>query len=131
MQDNSGLTPRDLERLRGVHPDLVRVVTRARQDFAFFVIEGLRSEAGQRALVARGASRTLNSRHLTGHAVDLGPVPLDWDDKDAFRRMAGAVLRAADAEGVPVVWGGGFRDAKGRYWFDGPHFELSRAKYPA
>ena len=120
------LTPRDLERLRGVHPDLVRVVTRARADFAFFVIEGMRSEARQRALVARGASRTMQSRHLTGHAVDLGPVPLDWEDKVSFRRMAGAVLRAADAEGVAVIWGGSWRS-----FYDGPHFELSRAKYPA
>lgn len=121
-----GLTPRDMERLRGVHPDLVRVVIRARAGFAFSVIEGLRTAERQRELVARGASRTQNSRHLTGHAVDLGPVPLDWDDKAAFRRLAGAMKRAADEEGVPLVWGGDWRS-----FYDGPHFELDRRKYPA
>jgi peptidoglycan L-alanyl-D-glutamate endopeptidase CwlK len=57
--------------------------------------------------------------------VDLGPVPLDWQDLAAFRRMADAMKRAAAAEGVPIVWGG---DWKG--FVDGPHFELTRAAYP-
>ena len=119
------LTPRDRERLRGVHPDLVRVVERARREFECFVIEGRRTPERQRDLVKQGASQTQNSRHLTGHAVDLGPVPLDWQDLAAFRRMADAMKRAAAAEGVPIVWGG---DWKG--FVDGPHFELTRAAYP-
>jgi peptidoglycan L-alanyl-D-glutamate endopeptidase CwlK len=127
----AGLTPRDISRLAGVHPDLVRVVIRARASEPFAVIEGVRTADRQAALVAKGASQTLRSRHLTGHAVDLGPVPLDWKDTGAFRRLAGAMQRAADAEGVPLIWGGSFRDAKGRPWFDGPHFELDRRKYPA
>lgn len=126
-----GLTPRDMARLAGVHPDLVRVVVRARAAEAFTVIEGLRTAERQAVLVAQGASKTLNSRHLTGHAVDLGPVPLDWSDTGAFRRLAAAMKRAADDEGVPIRWGGEFRDQQGRPWFDGPHFELCRVKYPA
>jgi peptidoglycan LD-endopeptidase CwlK len=121
-----GLTSCDMDRLRGVHPDLVRVVVRARAAEPLFVIEGLRSRERQAELVAKGASRTQNSRHLTGHAVDLGPVPLDWQDKAAFRRLAGAMKRAADDEGVPIVWGGDWRS-----FYDGPHFELDRRKYPA
>lgn len=122
----AALTPRDRERLRGVHPDMVRVVERARRETAFTVIEGLRTQERQRLLVAQGASKTLHSRHLTGHAVDLGPVPLDWSDWPAFQRMASAVLRAADAEGVAVEWGGNWATFR-----DGPHFELKREKYPA
>jgi hypothetical protein len=61
------------DRLQGVHPDLVRGVERAirirTQDFR--VQEGLRTRERQAELVARGASRTMNSRHLIGHAVDL------------------------------------------------------------
>lgn len=120
-----GLTPRDMARLAGVHPDLVRVVVRARAAEAFTVLEGLRTAERQATLVAQGASKTLNSRHLTGHAVDLGPVPLDWQDKPAFRRLAAAMKRAADAEGVALVWGGDWRA-----FYDGPHFELDRRKYP-
>lgn len=120
------LTARDRERLRGVHPDLVRVVERARRKTALMVIEGLRTPERQRQLVAQGASKTMRSRHLTGHAVDLGPVPLDWDDWPAFRAMAGVVLRAADDEGVAVDWGGNWPTFR-----DGPHFELRREKYPA
>jgi peptidoglycan L-alanyl-D-glutamate endopeptidase CwlK len=122
----AGLTPRDISRLAGVHPDLVRVVIRARAGEVFTVIEGVRTAERQAQLVAQGASKTLHSRHLTGHAVDLGPVPLDWGDKPAFRRLAGAMKRAADAEGVALVWGGDWRS-----FYDGPHFELDRRKYPA
>jgi peptidoglycan L-alanyl-D-glutamate endopeptidase CwlK len=61
------------DRLQGVHPDLVRGVERAiritTQDFR--VQEGLRTRERQAELVARGASRTMNSRHLTDHPVDL------------------------------------------------------------
>jgi peptidoglycan L-alanyl-D-glutamate endopeptidase CwlK len=109
-----------------VHPELVRVVIRARAVEPFTVIEGVRTAERQAALVAQGASQTLKSRHLTGHAVDLGPVPLDWKDKAAFRRLAKAMKRAADEEGVPLVWGGDWQS-----FYDGPHFELCRRKYPA
>lgn len=122
---SAALSARDIERLAGVHPDLVRVVIRARAEEAFSVIEGLRTPERQRELVAKGASKTLKSRHLTGHAVDLGPVPLDWKDKAAFRRLAAAMKRAADDEGVALVWGGDWRS-----FYDGPHFELCRRKYP-
>jgi len=70
------------ERLIGVHPDLIRVVERAIEltDVDFTVLEGIRSKSRQEKLVASGASQTMNSRHLTGHAVDLvlwSPVKSD------------------------------------------------------
>jgi peptidoglycan L-alanyl-D-glutamate endopeptidase CwlK len=79
------LSKRSMDRLAGVHPDLVAVVHRAisRTEVDFAVLEGLRTEARQRQLVKAGASKTMNSRHLTGHAVDLGAwvgstVRWDW-----------------------------------------------------
>jgi peptidoglycan LD-endopeptidase CwlK len=122
------LTPRDLARLKGVHPDLVRVVTRARQDVEFFVAQGLRTVEEQRELVARGASRTMNSRHLTGHAVDLYPVSDVPIPKMTMRDMApviSAMRRAAQAEGVEVVHGADWKS-----FVDPPHHELSRSRYP-
>ncbi|MCX2590148.1 M15 family metallopeptidase, partial [Proteus penneri] len=70
------LSRRSEENLRGVHPDLVKVVHRALEitDIDFMVIEGKRNEARQRQLVASGKSQTMNSRHLTGHAVDCAPL---------------------------------------------------------
>lgn len=115
--------------LRGVHPDLVRVVERAIQltDVDFTVTEGLRSKERQKQLRAAGASMTLNSRHLTGHAVDVaalvgGKVRWDWP---LYPRIASAFKQAAKELNVPIVWGGDWTKLR-----DGPHFELSRAVYP-
>lgn len=122
------LTPRDMQRLSGVHPDLVRVISRARASEDFIVTEGLRSTERQRQLVAAGASQTMASRHLTGHAVDLaalvgGVVRWDWP---LYDRLAQAVKKAAAKEEVAIVWGGDWPKFR-----DGPHFELDRGRYPA
>jgi peptidoglycan L-alanyl-D-glutamate endopeptidase CwlK len=122
---------RSLGNLKGIHPDLRRVMDRALQDspLDFIVIEGLRDEDRQRQLVAQGASRTMNSRHITGHAVDLLPIgpngkaAFDWP---LYNKLAPAVKAAAEAEGVAIVWGGDWKSFK-----DGPHFELDRNVYPA
>lgn len=121
---------RSLKNLSGIHPDLRRVIDRALQDspLDFVVIEGLRTKERQKQLVASGASKTLNSRHLTGHAVDL--VPIGQNGKAAFDwplydRLGPAVKAAAQAEGVEIVWGGDWTSFK-----DGPHFELDRKVYP-
>lgn len=121
------LSSRDMQRLAGVHPDLVRVISRAREAADFIVTEGLRTEARQRQLVAAGASQTMHSRHLTGHAVDLaalvdGTVRWDWP---LYDRLALAVKRAAVEEEVAIVWGGDWPKFR-----DGPHFELDRRRYP-
>jgi peptidoglycan L-alanyl-D-glutamate endopeptidase CwlK len=130
------LLARDRERLAGVHPDLVRVVERARAAAPFIVTEGLRTPERQAALVEVGASRTLKSRHLTGHAVDLaywlddgdgapeaGEIRWDWP---LYAQIAAAMKAAARAEGVKLVWGGDWQSFR-----DGPHFELDRKAYPA
>ena len=123
------LTPRDRARLAGVHPDLVRVVRRARLTARFFVIEGLRTPERQAQLVREGKSKTLNSRHLSGHAVDLGAVDaagaLTWQRK-AYDDLWRAVQVAANVERVPIEWGGLFPG-----FFDGPHFQLPWKQYPA
>lgn len=147
------LGAKSLARLDGVHPDLVRVVKRAititPQDFT--VQEGLRSRATQADYVNRGVSKTMNSRHLTGHAVDLVPWingQPRWEWPPIFV-MADAVRRAAIIEEVRLVWGGvwdrmlldlpeyssGLQKAVDAYsarrraagksaFLDGPHFEV-------
>ena len=120
------LSFRSRQRLSGVHPDLVAVVKRAikitKQDFS--VIEGIRSVERQRELFKSGASTTMNSRHITGHAVDLAPYPVSWD-WEYFYPMADAMKQAADELDVDLEWGGDWKTFK-----DGPHFQLSRKSYP-
>jgi len=123
------LGPRSLERLVGVHPDLVRVVKRAigESPLDFTVLEGLRTVERQKVLFAKGATRTMNSRHLTGHAVDLAPVingQVSWD-WPLYHKLALTVLAAAKDEGVPITWGGSWATFN-----DGPHWELPWEKYP-
>lgn len=118
-----------MKKLAGVHPDLARVVRRLIDDgVAFQVIEGVRSLERQRALFAAGKSKTMNSRHLTGHAVDLAPVvkgQILWD-WPLFDTLAVAVKAAAKAENVPIEWGGNWTKFR-----DGPHWQLPWAEYPA
>lgn len=123
------LGSRSLSRLEGVHPDLVRVVKRAAamSDLDFTVLEGLRTIERQRELVSQGASKTMNSRHLTGHAVDIAPMiggKISWD-WPLYNRLSKIVKAAAVAENVAVTWGGDFRNFK-----DGPHWELNWKSYP-
>lgn len=125
------LSRRSEENLRGVHPDLVKVVHRALEitDIDFMVIEGKRNEARQRQLVASGKSQTMNSRHLTGHAVDCAPLvnnQIPWNDWPYFKKVADAMMQAAKELGVDVEWGGNWKTFK-----DGPHFQLTHKTYPA
>ena len=111
-----------LSKLVGVHADLVRVVKMAIEitPVAFTVLEGLRDSARQATLVAEGFSKTTNSRHLTGDAVDVAPwenggVPwpdlkkhgrAEYDRRIAlFNAVAEAMFQAADELGVLIQWG--------------------------
>jgi peptidoglycan L-alanyl-D-glutamate endopeptidase CwlK len=128
------LDARSERNLQGVHADLVRVIraahaaTAGRADgLSFIVIEGLRTQKRQAELVAAGASRTMQGRHLTGHAVDLmatvaGKGRWDWP---LYATLGALVKSEAVAQGVPLVWGGDWRTLR-----DGPHFELDRKAYP-
>jgi peptidoglycan L-alanyl-D-glutamate endopeptidase CwlK len=123
------LGPRSLARLKGVHPDLVKVVERAIRlsSVDFTVLEGVRDPMRQRKLVEAGASQTLNSRHLTGHAVDLGAwvddeVRWDWP---LYHKIAAAMKAAAAELQIPIEWGGDWKKFK-----DGPHFQLPWKDYP-
>lgn len=120
--------PRSEERLQGVHPDLVKVVRRALElsKVDFSVSEGLRSYERQKQLFAEGKSRTMNSRHLSGHAVDLYPVSKagpEWAPED-FVEVVDAMRRAAKALGIPLTHGAD-------WGWDHPHHELQRLAYPS
>lgn len=120
------LDQRSERNLAGVHPDLVRVVRRAAEitEVPFIVIEGVRSKERQAQLVRAGKSQTRNSRHLTGHAIDVMEAGGTWPFA-LYKRISTAFKAAAKELGVPIVWGGDWKTL-----VDGPHYELDRAVYP-
>jgi peptidoglycan L-alanyl-D-glutamate endopeptidase CwlK len=131
------LSTRDRERLVGVHPDLVLIVSVAAQLYKpagrFIVVEGLRTLERQRELFQSGKSQTMKSRHLTGHAVDLAPMvdidndgdlDLTWEHKH-FYPIVDAMRASVAAAGKPIEWGGDWKS-----FVDLPHWQLSRSKYP-
>lgn len=124
------LDARSESKLAEVHADLVKVVRLAAltAPLPFVVLEGLRSVERQKQLVASGASQTMRSRHLTGHAVDIAPLgangQVSWD-WPLYHRLAPAVKQAAEELGVKVTWGGDWASFR-----DGPHWQLDWAAYP-
>ncbi|AGN83696.1 M15 family metallopeptidase [Enterobacter sp. R4-368] len=130
MGNNFSFSQRSDSNLRGVHPDLARLARAALQlsPVDFGVTEGLRTLERQKQLVASGASQTMKSRHITGHAIDVFAYPTNggsWEWK-YYETIAAAFKQASEAMGIPVEWGGDWQTLK-----DGPHFQLPHASYPA
>ncbi len=121
------LSPRSLKNLEGVHPVLVRVVqTVAERAPPFVITEGRRTRERQAELVKRGKSKTMNSRHLTGHAIDFVAVVdggVSYETAD-MRPVADVFKAVADEMGVEIT--------RGIDWgWDSPHIELERKAFPA
>jgi peptidoglycan L-alanyl-D-glutamate endopeptidase CwlK len=145
------LSQRSLDRLEGVDERLVAVVKQAisTTKIDFGVIQGMRTLEMQKELVAKGASQTMKSKHLTGHAVDLMAYISgrgSWE-LNLYDDIADAMKEAGDTLGVRLRWGaawhindlrkwdGTMEDAMNSYidlrrsqgrrpFIDGPHFEL-------
>jgi peptidoglycan L-alanyl-D-glutamate endopeptidase CwlK len=122
------LNERSLKALVGVHPDLVAVAKRAAELMpgGFILTEGLRSKERQRELFAKGLSKTMNSRHIVGMAVDFAPIlygEVTWKTP-AFLPVIKAFKTASAELKIPIVSGSEWKTFK-----DYPHIELSRAVY--
>ncbi len=126
------LSDRSEKNLVGVHSTLEAVVRLAAQTADFVVTEGVRTKERQAVLYKQGASWTMNSRHLTGHAVDLaalidfdgdGDMEIRWD-WPLYTKLNEAMQKAAADLGVTLTWGGNWQKR------DGPHWEINPAQYP-
>lgn len=131
-----------LDRLEGVHPKLVMIVSEvmAMGVMDFRVVEGVRTVSRQKELVAAGKSKTMLSKHLVqrdgfGHAVDLFPYPVDMEkvnkgdsrEISRFGVLAGLVKAVAFSHNVKVTWGAdwdGDGETLDHTFFDGPHFQI-------
>lgn len=129
------LSQKSLTKLDGAHPDLVKVIKRAAaiSDIDFTVLEVLRTVARQKELVAKGASKTMKSRHLPhpsdgkSRAVDIAPLDggqISWA-WPMYHKLAPIIKQAAQEVGVPIEWGGSWARFK-----DGPHWQLPWKDYP-
>ena len=146
------LSQRSKDKLTGVKTELVAVVTSAIEHTTvdFGVIQGLRTLEEQKELVAKGASQTMRSKHLTGDAVDLMAYlgsRASWE-LNLYDDIADAMAQAAKNNNVKLGWGaawhidditkwdGSMEDAMNSYidlrrsegkrpFIDGPHFELN------
>lgn len=117
------------ERLAKVHPDLQRVFNEAIKNspLDFSITEGLRTRERQQELFSAGKSQTMNSRHLTGKAVDIAVLvdgAITWDFAK-YQIVASHIKKVAKELKIDIVWGGDWQSFK-----DGPHFELHRSVYP-
>lgn len=118
-----------LQKLDQVRPDLKRLALRAIQTTTvdFGISEGLRDITRQKALFAKGLSKTMRSRHLTGHAIDVVALvggKAVWD-MPSYAKIAKAFKLASLELNIPIEWGGSWTSFK-----DGPHFQLPWDKYP-
>jgi len=121
-----------VERMEGVHPLMIECSERALSygvlDLTVVPYGGLRTLKDQQKLVAKGASQTLKSLHRVqrstgyGHAIDLAPYPVNWDNITRFNMMGSLMFRAAMEMGISIEWGGHWRSFK-----DYPHFQLPRS----
>lgn len=130
MQTNNfKFSQRSDTNLKGVNPDLVRVIRRTLEltPVDFIVIEGLRTQARQKELVATGKSQTMNSRHLTGNAVDIIPVSTTWNIEE-FKPLLKAVKQAADEQGLKLRFGINWKNDPSlpieTRFIDAPHIEI-------
>jgi peptidoglycan L-alanyl-D-glutamate endopeptidase CwlK len=113
-------------RMAGVDPRLVQLAKTAREisPIPFEITEGLRDRERQRYLVRTGKSRTMNSYHLRGKAIDFVAMPggkVSWDLKDYKTIVEKAFKPAAKKLGLTDVI------TYGLYWksiVDGPHVQI-------
>ena len=123
MAKDFRFSKRSLDNLKGVNPELVKVVHKALElsEIDFVVTEGLRTLERQRMLYDQGKSQTMNSNHLTGNAVDIAALvdgTVSWD-LNYYKVISTAFKAASEELGIPINWGG---DWKG--FIDAVHFEL-------
>ena len=118
---------RSLSRLETCNPYLQYLFKEIVKNFDCSILEGKRSLEDQKELLKEGATKTLDSAHLTGDAVDVAPYPIDFEDRDRFHYFGGFVLGTARQMGIEVIWGGDWDNdtkTKDNSFDDLVHFEL-------
>ena len=118
-----------LRRLKTCDARIVKVFQTVVKTFDCTVLEGHRTRARQKELVAEGKSKTMKSKHLyePSRAIDIAPYPIDWEDRERFTYFAGFVMGVASQLGIDLRWGGDWdqdTEVKDNRFDDLVHFEL-------
>ena len=116
-----------MSRLETCNPYLQYLFKEIVKNFDCSILEGKRSLEDQKELLKEGATKTLDSAHLTGDAVDVAPYPIDFEDRDRFHYFGGFVLGTARQMGIEVIWGGDWDNdtkTKDNSFDDLVHFEI-------
>lgn len=124
--NNFKFSTRSKNNLSVIHPDLIRVAELALEltPRDFIITEGLRTVERQRQLMREGKSKTMNSAHISGHALDMVPCsPVSWNRKD-FESVVDAFKRAADHLGILIECGHDWASFP-----DSPHIQLHSKEY--
>lgn len=118
------LSALSLTRLGTCHPSLQKLVMEVSKRCAVMVLYGHRTQVEQDAAVKSGHSKLAwpHSRHnsIPAEAVDIAPLPIDWLNHDAFKKLAAVVETVAQEQGVEIEWGGKWMMC------DMPHYQLKR-----
>jgi len=116
-----------LNRLQSCDERLFKLFNEVVKHFDCTILEGRRTVERQSMLVKQGKSKTMNSKHLTGKAVDVAPYPINWEDRERFTYFAGFVMGIASQQGLKLRWGGDWdkdTDLADNSFDDLPHFEI-------
>ncbi|MEO6395900.1 MAG: M15 family metallopeptidase [Devosia sp.] len=121
------LSPRSQAALSHAHPLLKTLVAACAADPRcppFQVLEARRGRRVQEKAFAKGNSRARFGQSPHNYAValalDIAPVPLDWNRLPPFEALGRFIMQKAASLKIPIVWGRNFRGLA-----DYPHFELS------
>lgn len=116
-----------LKRLYTCHPKLITLFKMVLGERDCIILCGFRNEADQNKAFDEGKSKLRwpkgNHNKQPSRAVDVAPFPLNWDDEQSFRDLAGIVKQQAACLGIKVNWGGDWHSFK-----DLPHWELDESE---
>lgn len=121
------LSTKSQTKLNTCHSDLIKLIEAVAETEKCAVICGHRSKAEQEKAYNSGASRARwgqsKHNHKPSLAVDVVPLPLDWEDIPAFEKLGEKIMAKAEELGINIRWGRDFTNLK-----DYPHFELMESK---
>lgn len=118
---------KSLKELNTCNKDIQVVLKEVIKCFDFSILSGRRTKEEQKKLYDANKTKTLESKHLVGDAVDIAPYPINFEDVERFIYLAGWIKGIASSKGVPIIWGGDWNnntEINDTNFRDLGHFEL-------